>query len=39
MGKRNYEILKQICDKRMEGIALAKAKSLPLFVIQHPASL
>ena len=39
MGARNYAILKEICDKRMEGIALAKAKSLPLFVIQHPATV
>ncbi len=39
MGEANYAILKAICDKRMEGIALAKAKSLPLFVIQHPATV
>ncbi len=39
MGENNYAILKEICDKRMEGIALAKAKSLPLFVIQHPATV
>ena len=39
MGAHNYSILKEICDKRMEAIALAKAKSLPLFVIQHPATV
>mgnify|MGYP006268166039 FL=1 len=39
MGQRNYAILKEICDTRMKGIALAKAKSLPLFVIQHPATV
>jgi hypothetical protein len=39
MGKRNYDILKEICDKRYAAMQDAKAKSLPLFVIQHPASL
>lgn len=39
MGERNYAVLKEICDQRMEGIALAKSKSLPLFVIQHPATV
>ena len=39
MGDANYKILKEICDKRMEGIAMAKTKSLPLFVIQHPATV
>ena len=39
MGEHNYHILKEICDVRMAGIAEAKKKQLPLFVIQHPASL
>ena len=39
MGSENYQILKEICDQRMEGIKLAAAKSLPLFVIQHPATV
>lgn len=39
MGIGNYEILKKICDKRVENMALSKKKSLPLFVIQHPATV
>jgi len=39
MGQRNYDILKEICDVRVAGIQEAKKKNLPLFVIQHPASL
>ena len=39
MGKRNYDILKEICDKRYAVIQEAKQKSLPLFVIQHPATV
>ena len=39
MGEHNYHILKEICDVRMAGIAEAKKKQLPLFVIQHPASV
>jgi hypothetical protein len=39
MGQKNYEILKEICDKRMEAINLSKKNSLPLFVIQHPATV
>ena len=39
MGPENYRILKDICDKRMEGIKLAATKHLPLFVIQHPATV
>ena len=39
MGQRNYDILKEICDVRMAGIAEAKKKQLPLFVIQHPATV
>lgn len=39
MGAPAYEILKSHCDHRMEGIAQAKKKNLPLFVIQHPATL
>ena len=39
MGSENYQILKEICDQRMEGMKLAAARSLPLFVIQHPATV
>ena len=39
MGEHNYHILKEICDVRMAGIAEAKKKQLPLFVIQHPATV
>ena len=39
MGEHNYHILKEICDVRMAAIAEAKKKQLPLFVIQHPASV
>ena len=39
MGVAAYEILAGHCDKRMAGIRDAKARSLPLFVIQHPASI
>ena len=39
MGSENYQILKEICDQRMEGIKLAAARSLPLFVIQPPATV
>ena len=39
MGQRNYNTLKEICDVRYAGMQEAKKKNLPLFVIQHPASL
>ena len=39
MGDRNYAILKEICDARMRSIAEAKKRALPLFVIQHPATV
>ena len=39
MGAAAYKILADICDQRMEGIRAANSRSLPLFVIQHPASL
>ena len=39
MGLDAYKVLASYCDKRMEGIRQAQAKSLPLFIIQHPATL
>ena len=39
MGLHAYEVLKELCDHRMEGIKQASKKNLPLFVIQHPATL
>ena len=39
MGEAAYEILKSHCDTRVAGIREAERKSLPLFVIQHPATL
>jgi len=39
MGKDAYKILADLCDRRMEGIRAAQARSLPLFVIQHPATV
>jgi hypothetical protein len=39
MGDEAYEILAGHCDARMAGIKDAQARSLPLFVIQHPATL
>jgi hypothetical protein len=39
MGLDNYSILKEICDQRIAGIKLAEKKRLPLFVIQHPATV
>lgn len=39
LGPKNYAILKEICDQRVAGMKLAKKKSLPLFVIQHPATV
>ena len=39
MGLDNYQILKEICDQRMDGIKLSEKKRLPLFVIQHPATV
>jgi hypothetical protein len=39
MGNEAYEILARHCDARMAGIKDAQARSLPLFVIQHPATL
>ena len=39
IGEDNYAILAEHCDRRMESIRDAKARSLPLFVIQHPATL
>jgi len=39
MGETAYAILAEHCDRRIAGIRDAQAKSLPLFVIQHPATL
>lgn len=39
MGQDAYKILADRCDLRMEGIRAAQSRSLPLFVIQHPASV
>jgi hypothetical protein len=39
MGDEAYEILAAHCDARMAGIKDAQARSLPLVVIQHPATL
>jgi hypothetical protein len=39
MGMDAYAILAEHCDARVKGINDAKARSLPLFVIQHPATL
>jgi hypothetical protein len=39
MGKDAYAELARLCDVRMEHIRDASARSLPLFIIQHPATL
>ncbi len=39
MGQAAYGELARICDARMAGIKDAQKRSLPLFVIQHPATL
>lgn len=39
MGQTPYDILAKLCDARIDGIKAAQARSLPLFVIQHPATL
>jgi hypothetical protein len=39
MGKDAYKELSRLCNARMEHIREASARSLPLFVIQHPATL
>jgi hypothetical protein len=39
MGKDAYAELASLCDVRMEHIRDAAARSLPLFIIQHPATL
>jgi hypothetical protein len=39
MGERAYAILAEHCERRMAGIRDAQAKSLPLYVIQHPATV
>jgi len=39
MGEVPYAELARLCDLRMAGIRDAQARSLPLFIIQHPATL
>jgi hypothetical protein len=39
MGDGAYAILAKHCDARIAGILDAQKRSLPLFVIQHPATL
>jgi hypothetical protein len=39
MGEAAYAVLAEHCDRRVQGIRDAQARSLPLFVIQHPATL
>ena len=39
MGHSAYEVLREICDQRMAALALMKKKNLPLFIIEHPATL
>jgi hypothetical protein len=39
MGEAAYAILAQHCDRRIAGIREAQAKLLPLYVIQHPATV
>jgi hypothetical protein len=39
LGQQVYDILAKHCDARMAAIAETSKRSLPLFVIQHPATL
>ena len=39
MGKDAYAVLAKLCDQRIAGIKDAQKRSLPLFVIQHPATI
>jgi hypothetical protein len=39
MGKDAYNELERLCHARMEHIRESTARNLPLFVIQHPATL
>ena len=39
MGEQAYAELARLCDIRIAGIKDAQARSLPLFVIQQPATL
>jgi hypothetical protein len=39
LGQQAYDILAKHCDARMAAIAEISKRSLPLFVIQHPATL
>ena len=39
MGKDAYAVLAKLCDQHIAGIKDAQKRSLPLFVIQHPATI
>jgi hypothetical protein len=39
IGQPAYDILAMHCETRVAGIKAAQARSLPLFVIQHPATV
>jgi hypothetical protein len=39
MGEPAYAILAEHCDRRLDGIREARAKFLPLYVIEHPATV
>ena len=39
MGEAAYAILVEHCERRLAGIRDAQARSLPLYVIQHPATV
>jgi hypothetical protein len=39
MGQDAYNILAKHCDDRVQAIKEVDARKLPLFVIQHPATL
>jgi hypothetical protein len=39
LGQSAYDILAKHCDARMQAIREIEKKSLPLFIIQHPATL
>jgi hypothetical protein len=39
MGKDAYNELARLCDVRMQHIRDSAVRNLPLFIIQHPATL
>jgi hypothetical protein len=39
MGKDAYNELARLCEARMEHIRESATRNLPLFIIQHPATL